>query len=124
MYHKEDILNNRYLLIRGYLFHSKGSQSEQAKRLTECAIENRFVEPRKPVSGQTPRKWSKDRNPPAWACKAACKLLIQLDYLPQESLERLVWAYYLRETSNLDQLSREQLNHISQELELSKSIII
>ena len=121
---KEEILINRYLLIRSYLYLSSGSQREQAQRLTETAIRLGYVENRSPISGQTSRKWVKEKNPPAWACKAASAILLANQYKPSSEIEKLVWAYYLRETGHLKKMTSEQFEMVKEILPSLENISI
>lgn len=56
-----------------------------AFELTQIAIRCGFVDERKPVSGVVLDGWIRDKNPPAWAVKAAAVILFDVaEFAPTE----------------------------------------
>jgi len=80
---------HRHRLINAFNFECEETAANCAYILTQFAIKEGYVQPRDPVKGETLRNWAKDGNPPAWACKAACDILLGRGYNPLEAGE---WA--------------------------------
>ncbi|MCP5015844.1 MAG: hypothetical protein GY938_11345 [Ketobacter sp.] len=83
---RKTALGCRYQLLRSLSYF--GRQSGQgpattAYELTQIAIRCGFVSDRKPVSGAVLDGWIRDKNPPAWAVKAAVVMLFDVSsYTP------------------------------------------
>ncbi len=81
-------LAQRYALLRSLSFF--GRQSGQgpaavAYELTQIAKQCGFVGDRKPVSGAVLDGWIREKNPPAWAVKAAVVMLFEVpEFSPSE----------------------------------------
>ena len=73
----------RFLLILAWRkWCDLGTGQNCAEELTKCAVRSRYVEPRDSVWGATLKAWVSDHNPPGWACKAACDLVLDMGWVP------------------------------------------
>lgn len=59
-----------------------GTGQNCADELTRRAVRSGYVPPRESVWGETLRGWVRDHNPPGWACKSACDLLLEMGFVP------------------------------------------
>jgi len=94
---KKSAVEHRYVFLEKFIKSSaKEFQSypERAKYLTERAIGSGYVNQRKPVTGNHLTNWVSDRNPPAWAVKAALDVCVEKGIYPNkdDSLEMAAFA--------------------------------
>ena len=70
------------------------TDAQAAEDLTEHAVENDYIPPRKPVPGKTYRDWRLTGKPPLWVCCAACDLLLDDGFIPHFEEHFMILTYY------------------------------
>lgn len=108
---RQAALKNRYRLLLSLSHFRKRDGSGPAQtiaELTQNAIQWGYVEKRETPKGSLLETWIKKQESPAWATKAAARMLITtINYRPQDELESQALALALAEA--LPDHTEEQL---------------
>lgn len=93
-------LETRHLLLLA-ITHLRKKENIGASKIsveiTENAIKNHLIEPRKPPTGAMIQRWIKNKNPPAWAVKSTTILLKNSTIFEPNENEKIPLAFTLTE---------------------------
>ena len=95
---KKAALEHRYIFLDKFCGPSSGNDDisiyqEKAEIITLRAIKEGYVRERSIINGHTLANWIEDRNPTAWAVKAAADLCLELGIFPSKKQELEMAAF-------------------------------